>query len=93
VTVRLNLAAIRAFLEDPSGQVTRDIDARAARIEAYQHARCPVLTGHLKSTIGISRRGTARDIGASADYAIYVVIGTSDTPRQDFVRPSLQAGR
>lgn len=93
MTVRLNPGAIRAFLRDPAGQATRDLDARAARIEAYQHARCPVLTGRLKSSIHIRHHGRSRDIGAGADYAIYVVIGTSDTPVRDFVRPSLQAGR
>lgn len=93
VSVRLNPAAIRAFLDDPTGAVARDIRRRAARVEAEQRRLVPVRTGHLRSTIFTRSAGRSAEIGASADYALYVEYGTSDTPREPFIRPSLRAAR
>lgn len=90
--VRINRVALESFLRPFA---TREVRKRAARVEAAQVALCPVRTGHLRSTIGTTLvptpDGLAADVGASADYAIWVEVGTSDTPRQSFIRPSLIA--
>lgn len=94
--VRLDNVAIRRFLHDPSGPVAEVIRDRADQVEAAQRRRCPVLTGHLRSTI--YRRidngpsGPEAEVGATADYALFVEFGTSDTPTVPFIRLSVLAG-
>ncbi len=83
-------SAVAAALE----QAVQDAMQQTA-VEAKAEAQdlCPVDTGLLRSSIfaavdatgGTSRRRLV--LGADAPYALYVILGTSRQPAQDFIRP------
>lgn len=57
---------------------------------AAAQARCPVRTGHLRSTIGvdISPDGLGFEVGATARYAGYVEFGTTRMAPQPYLMPA-----
>lgn len=98
IEVRINAPAIRRLLRDPTGQVSRDIRRRAARVAADQRINVPVRTGHLRSSISVSTHqtssGLAADVGPHTEYSLYVELGTHKHGRaQRFIRRSLRAAR
>jgi HK97 gp10 family phage protein len=52
--------------------------------------RCPVRSGHLKSTIGvdIDMDGLGFEVGATAEYAGYVEFGTTKMAPQPYLMPA-----
>lgn len=86
-------------LETASKQVVEKakvvIKKTALDIEANAKSIAPVDTGHLKSTIGHSDLRTLSaehlqvDIGPTADYGLYVEVGTSRMAPRAYMGPSL----
>lgn len=65
----------------------------AVEAKSEAQAICPVDTGLLRSSIfaDVDARGGSHRrtlvLGADAPYALYVILGTSRAPAQDFIRP------
>lgn len=83
-------AAIAQALDDAMQQAMQQT---AIEAKAEAQAICPVDTGLLRSSIFAdvdARGGSGRRtlvLGADAPYALYVLLGTSRMPAQDFIRP------
>lgn len=85
------------FRMDPSAAAKILLIADRARDHALddiaEDARryAPVATGELVSSIRVNKsEGT---VEATANHAVYVELGTSDTPAQPFLRPALYKRR
>jgi len=60
----------------------------------YAYDICPKRTGYLASTIFFKSVGLLDfEFGASADYALFVEMGTYRARAQPFIRPTLEAYR
>lgn len=91
--------ALYANLENASKAVIAGakvvIKKTALDIEANAKNIVPVDTGHLKSSIGhsdmrqLSAEHLQVDIGPTADYGLYVEVGTSHMAPQAYMGPSL----
>ena len=77
------LAALNAAIADA-------VDKCGAAAEEYARGAAPEETGALKESIGHTTSGATVTIGSSASYAVYVELGTSDTPGRPFIRPALE---
>jgi hypothetical protein len=80
------LAALPGAIEDAS---LRAVQGETVAVAQDLRASAPVKTGHLKDSVqseidAPELEGTA---AVTADYAKYVVNGTSDTPANDFITP------
>lgn len=68
------------------------LDAFALLIMREMQIRSPVDTGFMRSSITITSEGDwVRVIGPTADYSIFVEMGTRFTPAQPFVGPATLA--
>lgn len=65
-------------------------DVMQATAEAAR-GYCPVRTGYLRSTIYSKVDGFNAEVGATADYAAYVELGTSRMSAEPFLRPAFEA--
>lgn len=60
------------------------------RVLSVAVALCPVDTGRLRSSIEMVFVGVlAVRVGTNVEYALYVEMGTRDSPAQPFLRPAL----
>lgn len=95
VRVVFDQAALNRLLEDPSGEVGRELARRTVKVDRAAKERCPVDTGRLRSSItwrlGRDSQGLLGIVGTNVEYAPYVEFGTSRTGAQPFLRPALQA--
>lgn len=85
LSVNLRTAGLRAGMQ--ARVVVRKV---AADIEASAKALAPVDTGNLKSSITTSRNasGFAAEVGPTANYGIFLELGTSRMPPQPFMGPA-----
>lgn len=65
--------------------------AGAEAVADSARSMCPVDTGRLRSSIGVSQSGNGAEVYAGEDYAIYVEFGTYKTAAQPFLMPALSA--
>lgn len=73
---------------------TNALQITGKEMKADAKLRCPVITGFLKSTIFAKLIEPLRlHMGATADYAIYVELGTHKTPARPFIRPSFDKNK
>ena len=56
--------------------------------EGYAKRLCPVDTGRLRNSISHAVHGNAAYIGTNVDYAVYVEMGTRNTPAQPYLKPA-----
>lgn len=93
VTLRLNAANINQLLNSPSGGVARYLIRKGIEVENAAKVLCPVDTGRLRSSIGLSTFPTANGlivrVGSNVEYAGYVERGTSRMRAQPYLRPAL----
>lgn len=61
----------------------------AETVCAAAQSRCPVDTGRLRSSIGVSAEGMEAVISADTEYASYVEFGTSKAAANPYLVPSL----
>lgn len=92
-----NLAADLGKVPKISGQLAKVAVKKTAKdIEATAKTLAPVDTGNLRSSIktsdlrGVSQDSPSAEVRASANYAVYVEMGTSNPayPRQPFMGPA-----
>lgn len=56
--------------------------------EGYAKRLCPVDTGRLRNSITHITDDEAAYIGTNVDYAVYVEMGTVNTPAQPYLKPA-----
>lgn len=74
--------------------VQRNIQEQLERwaMEVREHARAlaPVRTGRLRNSIYAKTSGWTVEVGASAEYAIFVEFGTRHMQAKPFLRPAVE---
>lgn len=94
--VEIDQAALAELFESPAGEVAKDLQRRALRVDAAAKRLCPVDTGRLRSSITNelgNDGGLVAVIGTNVEYAPYVELGTRYAPAQPFLLPALEAGQ
>ena len=82
--------------EDHTEEVLDGIEQAKARAlekiglvaEGYAKRLCPVDTGRLRNSITHTTDDEAAYIGTNVDYAVYVEMGTVNTPAQPYLKPA-----
>lgn len=86
-------AALAKLLASPQGDVSMFMLRTGIRVSNQAKANCPVDTGRLRASIGVSQSagadGAVTTVQATADYAIYVHEGTRYTRARPFLRDAL----
>ena len=84
--------ALAAFIDDASARsvplASAAIRKTALDIKKDARAFCPVDTGDLKNSITMSSTKLAAEIGPTADYGVYVELGTSRMAPHAFLGPA-----
>jgi len=77
------------------GEVAQQMKVVGADMEALARELVPVDTGFLQSTIfhKVDPGNLSLELGAMADYAFWVEIGTTRMAAQPFIRPAFDAGQ
>lgn len=92
VRVVLHHAELAKLLASPQGDVSRFMLRQGIRVSSAAKRFCPVDTGRLRASIGVSQSfgagGATTTVEATADYGIYVHQGT----RYMRARPFLTEG-
>lgn len=84
--VAADMGRVSAVVRDGAARV---LAATAARVVADAQATAPVDTGNLRNSIGASPDGELRwVIGPTANYGIYVELGTSRMRPQPYLAPA-----
>lgn len=95
--VRLDREALDRLLNDPNGEVAKDLQRRALRVERAAKLLAPVDTGRLRASVTnaltVDAQGLLALVGTNVTYAPFVELGTSRTSAQPFLRPALAAAR
>ncbi len=86
ITYDNGLAEIAQRIEGSLGEI---IAAGAEAVSQSAKSMCPVDTGALRDSIGVSMEGNRAEISANTDYAAYVEFGTSKMAPQPYLVPSL----
>ena len=82
--------------DDHTDDVLDGIDGAKARAlekiglvaEGYAKRLCPVDTGRLRNSITHTTDDDAAYIGTNVEYAVYVEMGTVNTPAQPYLKPA-----
>jgi HK97 gp10 family phage protein len=74
--------------------IVDELETGGVEMEGDARTYCPVRTGYLQSTIyhNVDPEKLALEIGATADYAPYVELGTRRMAAEPFIRPAFDAG-
>lgn len=74
--------------------IANALDAAGAEMEATARQIVPVDTGFLRSTIyhKVDPDGLTLELGAMADYALYVEMGTRFMAAEPYLRPAFDQG-
>lgn len=83
-------------VEDHTEEVLDGIEQAKARAlekiglvaEGYAKRLCPVDTGRLRNSITHTTDDEAAYIGTNVEYAVYVEMGTVNTPAQPYLKPA-----
>lgn len=83
-------------VEDHTEEVLDGIERAKARAlekiglvaEGYAKRLCPVDTGRLRNSITHTTDDEAAYIGTNVEYAVYVEMGTVNTPAQPYLKPA-----
>lgn len=83
-------------VEDHTEEVLDGIEQAKARAlekiglaaEGYAKRLCPVDTGNLRNSITHDTDDEAAYIGTNVEYAVYVEMGTVNTPAQPYLKPA-----
>lgn len=83
-------------VEDHTEEVLDSIERAKARAlekiglvaEGYAKRLCPVDTGRLRNSITHTTDDEAAYIGTNVEYAVYVEMGTVNTPAQPYLKPA-----
>lgn len=93
VTIKLDDAALNSVLVSISGDVSRYMLRLGIKVQSAARRRCPVDTGRLRSSIGVTQKETAQgavtSIGTNVEYALYVHEGTRFQQGRPFLADAL----
>lgn len=96
-TVKLDKAALAVLLESEQGDVGRDLQKRAIRVEAAAKRIAPVDSGRYRGSIthDLSRdaQGLFARVGSNVHYAIYLEFGTRFMRAFATLRTALRAAK
>ena len=82
---------LRSVSENLRGKTHEKFLAIGLQMVTYSQGIVPVRTGYLRSTIFFVSSGELEyQFGATADYALWVEIGTYRTRAQPFIRPTVE---
>lgn len=85
-----NPKGLDVLLNSPQGHVGAFMLRTAIRVENLAKAYCPVDTGRLRASIGITRHpNNVISVGSNVEYAIFVETGTSRQRAQPYLKPAL----
>lgn len=96
MTVVVNESRIDQLLRSPAGPTGRYVRGLGDNVVTVARRLCPVDTGELQSSIhatDVTRRhdGLAVRVGASADHARFVELGTRRMRPRPYLTPALEA--
>lgn len=87
------LAGLKRAVAGLKLETTADLHRLGLRAVRNMQQLCPVDTGRLRASIGMTAgqdaRGPYIDVGTNVDYALPVEYGTSHMDAQPFARPGL----
>lgn len=93
----LDRVALAKLIDDPNGDVAKDLLRRAVKVDRLAKNLCPVDTGRLRASITFALTNDAKGllalVGTNVAYAPYVELGAQGRPAQPFLRPALAAVR
>ena len=75
-------------LDDIGGAKARALEKIGLVAEGYAKRLCPVDTGRLRNSITHTTDDDAAYIGTNVEYAVYVEMGTVNTPAQPYLKPA-----
>ena len=82
---------LKSVSENLKAKVHNKISAIGVEMVAYAQSICPVRSGYLRSTIFFIVKVTLEfEFGATAEYAIFVEMGTYRMAAQPFIRPAVE---
>jgi len=85
---------LRDIADRVAGVTEEAVAEFAADVESHMKGVVPVDTGKLRDSIEAQKVGTGYTVGPrGVDYAIYVENGTSRSPAQPYVAPTIQWAR
>jgi HK97 gp10 family phage protein len=85
-----NPRGLDLLLNAPEGQVGRFMLRTGIRVENLAKAYCPVDTGRLRASIGVSRHpNNVVSVGSNVEYAAYVELGTRYQRAKPYLKPAL----
>lgn len=86
-------AALAKLLASPQGDVSMFMLRTGIRVSNQAKANCPVDTGRLRASIGVSQSagpdGAVTTVGSNLEYSLYVEKGTRYQRAQPYLRPAL----
>lgn len=91
VSVNGSINDILSLAEQITGRLPEALAGGAEAVADSARGMCPVDTGTLKDSIGVSASESSAEVYAGADYAVYVEFGTYKSPAQPFLVPALSA--
>ena len=76
-------------LEEFHEQINVALETIGLAAEGYAKRLCPVDTGRLRNSVSHATDDKAAYIGTNVDYAVYVEMGTVNTPAQPYLKPAV----
>lgn len=70
--------------------IQEQLERWAMEVREYARALAPVRTGRLRNSIYAKTSGWTVEVGASAEYAIFVEFGTRHMQAKPFLRPAVE---
>ena len=77
------------ILEEFREQIDVALETIGLVAEGYAKRLCPVDTGRLRNSITHTTDDEAAYIGTNVEYAVYVEMGTVNTPAQPYLKPAV----
>lgn len=93
IDIKLDDAQLNNLLVSISGDVSRYMLRLGIKIQSSARRKCPVDTGRLRSSIGVTQKATSAgavtSIGTNVEYGLYVHEGTRFMTGRPFLRDAL----
>lgn len=93
VQIKLDSSTLNNLLVSISGDVSRYMLRLGIQIQSSARRKCPVDTGRLRSSIGVTQKaatqGAITSVGSNVEYALYVHEGTRFQHGRPFLRDAL----
>ena len=86
---------LRKLSADMHSVISNFLEETGQEMEGMSRGLVPVRTGYLQSTIyhKVDAGDLSMELGATADYALWVEIGTRRMAAQPYIRPAFDAGQ